>query len=283
MNIREVEMRTGITKQNIRFYEKKELLHPQRNSENSYREYTEAEVETLQKIKIYRKLDFSIEDIRRILNGEEQETLIQAHLKELEEKKSSLDAAIKICRFLLRTEAGSVNTEDLLREMEDVERKGGYFMNILNDYKKVSKAEKKRKFSFSPCNMALTREEFTEALYRYGDENNLNLVITKESMYPKFEIDGVEYEAHREFGRYGAVIYCEMTHPELTQEEYSDIPKERSSIYRRIYWGIFYLAVPIAMFLYFTLVSGSLLLALLLELIYIPIVRFTYGSFRIRP
>ena len=39
MNISEVELKTGITKQNIRLYEKKGLLHPRRNKENSYREY----------------------------------------------------------------------------------------------------------------------------------------------------------------------------------------------------------------------------------------------------
>ena len=35
MNINELERLTGITKQNIRFYEKKELLHPVRNTVNN--------------------------------------------------------------------------------------------------------------------------------------------------------------------------------------------------------------------------------------------------------
>ena len=39
MNIQELEKKTGITKQNIRFYERKELLHPNRNTANNYREY----------------------------------------------------------------------------------------------------------------------------------------------------------------------------------------------------------------------------------------------------
>ncbi|MDE7318096.1 MAG: MerR family transcriptional regulator, partial [Lachnospiraceae bacterium] len=41
MNIQELEKRTGITKQNIRFYERKGLLCPKRNTANNYREYTE--------------------------------------------------------------------------------------------------------------------------------------------------------------------------------------------------------------------------------------------------
>ena len=39
MNIKEVEKVTGISSQNIRFYEKSGLVHPDRNEENGYREY----------------------------------------------------------------------------------------------------------------------------------------------------------------------------------------------------------------------------------------------------
>ena len=39
MNIKEVEKVTGISSQNIRFYEKSGLVHPDRNEESGYREY----------------------------------------------------------------------------------------------------------------------------------------------------------------------------------------------------------------------------------------------------
>ena len=69
MNINELERLTGITKQNIRFYEKKELLHPVRNPENNYREYSEEDVTTLKTIKLLRKLDLSVDDIRSVLSA----------------------------------------------------------------------------------------------------------------------------------------------------------------------------------------------------------------------
>ena len=40
MNIAEAERRTGLTRANIRFYEKEGLLKPTRG-ENGYRDYTE--------------------------------------------------------------------------------------------------------------------------------------------------------------------------------------------------------------------------------------------------
>ena len=49
MKINQVEQLAGITKGNIRFYEKEGLLTPGRNSENGYREYTEADVIWLNK------------------------------------------------------------------------------------------------------------------------------------------------------------------------------------------------------------------------------------------
>ena len=66
MNINELENKTGVTKQNIRFYEKKGLLHPKRNSLNNYREYTQEDLRTLQMIKMLRRLDMSLEEIHRV-------------------------------------------------------------------------------------------------------------------------------------------------------------------------------------------------------------------------
>ena len=87
MNIKELERRTGITKQNIRFYERKGLLNPVRNEGNNYREYVEEDVKTLEVVKILRKLDMSIEDIHRILQKEvELDVAVKEHLDVLREK-----------------------------------------------------------------------------------------------------------------------------------------------------------------------------------------------------
>lgn len=69
MKIKEIEQRTGIARANIRFYESKGLLHPERQG-NNYRDYSEGDVETLRKIILLRRLDMSIEDIQAVLNGE---------------------------------------------------------------------------------------------------------------------------------------------------------------------------------------------------------------------
>ena len=66
MKINEVEKRVEISKKSIRFYEQEGLLHPERNKENGYRDYSEEDVNILLKIKFLRKLSLPIEEIRRI-------------------------------------------------------------------------------------------------------------------------------------------------------------------------------------------------------------------------
>lgn len=282
MNIKEAEALTGITKQNIRFYEKKGLLSPHRNEENSYRDYSQEDVEILLQIKLLRKLDIPLEQIHRILQGDDMNAIIQRQLDLLLIKQSDLDGTIKMCRFLLHSKKNPPNLKDALLKMEEIERKGGRFMAVLNDYKKVAKIEAKREFNFIPDTMTLTKEEFTNALYTYGRDNNLNLTVTKEGMYPKFEIDGLEYEARREFGRFGAIIVCKMTHPELLQEEYKEIEADHSKLYRRIYRIYIHTMLPAVLFLFFAVTRWNLLAAVIGTVYTMIGLWFGFRNFRLK-
>lgn len=49
MTIKEVEEKTGLTRSNIRFYEKENLIFPERNEKNGYREYSQKDLEDIKK------------------------------------------------------------------------------------------------------------------------------------------------------------------------------------------------------------------------------------------
>lgn len=66
MRIKEVEMLTGMTRANIRFYEKQGLLNRTIRNEYNYRDYTEEDVRQLQRIKLLRMLEVSMEDIKEM-------------------------------------------------------------------------------------------------------------------------------------------------------------------------------------------------------------------------
>ena len=67
MNVKEAEKVSGISGQNIRYYEKEGLITPKRNPVNSYRDYDEENIRSLKIIRMLRMLDMPIEQIRLIL------------------------------------------------------------------------------------------------------------------------------------------------------------------------------------------------------------------------
>lgn len=69
MNIKEVSQQTAISKDMIRFYEKKGLLHPKRMS-NGYRDYSLQDVHRIILIKQYNSLGVPLHTIKKMLKGE---------------------------------------------------------------------------------------------------------------------------------------------------------------------------------------------------------------------
>ncbi len=133
MKINQVEERVGVTKRNIRFYEKEGLLTPGRNSENGYREYGEAEVAELKKIKLLRKLDVPLEEIRRMQGG--ALTLadgLRRHLITLERQRSNLATMQAMCQELVEAGEGlnTLDADGYLSKMEQMEQEGTRFVNI---------------------------------------------------------------------------------------------------------------------------------------------------------
>lgn len=65
-SIGEVSDRLGISRDALRFYEKKGIIKPKKEK-NGYRAYTYDDIHKLSSILFYRRLNFSLEDIDRIL------------------------------------------------------------------------------------------------------------------------------------------------------------------------------------------------------------------------
>ena len=133
MKINEVEAAVGITKKNIRFYEEEGLIAPGREPGNCYRSYSQADVERLQRIKLLRKLDVPLADIREMLAG--QKTLAEGMAQQLERlstRRKDLDEAIGFCE-LLHGEPGTLEELDVqqtLARLTAREEQGVTFVNI---------------------------------------------------------------------------------------------------------------------------------------------------------
>lgn len=112
MTIAEVEERTGLTRSNIRFYEKEGLLKPSREKSSGYRNYSEEDVDCIQKIAFLRTLGISVEDIGKIISGKlSLYQTVERQSKKLQENLKTAEASVLACEKLLKS--GPVNFEEL--------------------------------------------------------------------------------------------------------------------------------------------------------------------------
>ena len=230
MNIKQAEEFSGVSRQNIRFYEREGLLSPERNPQNDYREYTREHIHTLKQIRMMRMLDMPLDRIRLVLQG--QLPLSQAACEQelqLKQEQEKLEAAIRFCAEMKAVSGlEEVDVDTVLSRMSAPGTRETMFRNWLSDYRKVVLSEREKTFSFVPETAVTNAREFADALFQYAAENGLNLVITKECMYPEFTIDGIEYTAERFYKPVNriptAVIRCTVKYPEDFEP---DVPEKR--------------------------------------------------------
>lgn len=249
MKIKEVERLTGITAKNIRFYEEQGLLSPARNSENSYRNYGESEIKTLKIIKILRKLDLPVSDIRNVLSGQMPlGTSLEMQVLRLSQSIKTLEAAKAFCQMMAETQPdlAKLDVDETLERMENMEARGSRFATIITDFKLAVKWAEQVQIVFVPDNIIESPQEFTRELLAYAKSQKKDITIFKESMYPVFVYDGIEYEAFRVHGR-GPFVICKATHPEELLPY--GVPAKRVHILAKVWW----IGIPVVVVLLFLL------------------------------
>ena len=121
MTIKELERRTGLPRTSIRFYEQEGLLTPERR-ENNYRDYSEDNVRTLEKIKLLRRLSLDLDAIRRLQAGElSLSQALAGQALALEGDRADLERYAQVCEELSRTETSydDLDPEPWLAALEE--------------------------------------------------------------------------------------------------------------------------------------------------------------------
>lgn len=111
IKIGEAEKITGLTSKSIRLYESKKLLNVTRSG-NSYREYTDENIELLKKIKLLRELGIAIADIKLWCDGViDINVLIKKRRRELDELYKQNSSQKELCNAILNNELKMSNVE----------------------------------------------------------------------------------------------------------------------------------------------------------------------------
>lgn len=122
MTIKEAEEYTGLTRSNIRFYEKEGLITPVRTEGNGYRNYSEEDIENIKKIACLRTLGISVENIHSVKEGElslydvlaEQSVRLRGQIDDLNKAKA-------VCERMLETENISFEKLRVERYVDDLQ------------------------------------------------------------------------------------------------------------------------------------------------------------------
>ena len=144
MKINQVEELVGITKKNIRFYEEQGLISPDRNRDNGYREYSLKDVDLLNKIKLLRRLDVPLEEIRRLECGEvSMADCLDRHISNFTRRQKELDIMKEMCKEMIdeAVEFKTMKADSYLEDMSKLEKGGVRFMDVKKtDVKKTKRA-----------------------------------------------------------------------------------------------------------------------------------------------
>lgn len=198
MNTKQMEELTGITRQNIRYYEKLNLLEPVRDPENAYRDYSNEDVRRLKLIKMLRMLDMPIKEIGQVLNGNVSlQEAVAKQQENLAKQQKQLQAALEVCTDIRKDKSESIDVDGYLNRMEQMAKGGSVFARIVDDYKQVAQEESSRQISFYSERPVNTAGMLEQAIRMYAKEQHKKLQMKKPGMYPELTLDGVLYTAVR--------------------------------------------------------------------------------------
>ena len=108
---------TGLTKRALRFYETKGLIIPEKRGDNKYRYYSEKDLDRVLQIQFFKKLGFSLDDIKEILNILEEEELLSEFERVMEYR---MEDCINEISKLVRQKDDIKNILDMLKKYRNI-------------------------------------------------------------------------------------------------------------------------------------------------------------------
>lgn len=121
MTIKEIETLSGLPRANIRYYEAEGLITPRR-AENGYRDYSQADADTLLRIKLLRALGLTIEQLKTLACGEAAlDAVLAERLQAMQQEQHALGRAEQVAEQLRQAKVvyQTLDAERYLAELEN--------------------------------------------------------------------------------------------------------------------------------------------------------------------
>ena len=162
-SINKLSSMSGVSTRTLRYYDEIDLLKPARVAASGYRMYHEAQVDRLQQILFYKELDFSLEDIKKLLSAPvfDREQAFADHLVALRNKRTRLDRLILTVSKSIAAMKGDII-------MSDQEKFEGFKQTLIAENEQIFGAEIRGKYGDELIDESnaklrgLTQEQYNE-------------------------------------------------------------------------------------------------------------------------
>ncbi|AOR23385.1 MerR family transcriptional regulator [Clostridium taeniosporum] len=173
--VKDIANMVGVSVRTLHYYDQIGLLKPDTITITGYRLYTEKDLEKLQQILFFKELDFSLKQIKNIIEnpGFDRMHALNNHKKLLLQKKERLEKIID-------TVEKTINSIDGGKEMNKKEMFNGFDISEIENYKSKYAKEVKEKYGNSEV---YKESERKTSKYTKEDWNNImasgNLIFEK--------------------------------------------------------------------------------------------------------
>ena len=121
MQIKEIELLSGMSRANVRFYEAEGLIDPAR-TDNGYRDYSDSDLQILKRIKLLRILGVSLDTLKHLQTGTQNlNDTLSTHIEQLMADKLHLEQSQSICQQIC-ADGALYQTLDAQHYLELLER-----------------------------------------------------------------------------------------------------------------------------------------------------------------
>ncbi|MGG7076555.1 MerR family transcriptional regulator [Clostridium sardiniense] len=209
--VNEVASLAGISKRTLQHYNDIGLLVASESTKEKYLEYSNRDVERLWKILLYLELDFTIEEIKEVLDGEKlkEEAILKEHKNILHNKRKRLEGLIDSIDSALLGEFKESMLEDFNKNRVIRIEETCRIDEFKEEYLKNSKAKKSKGDDVLESNLLAIKTEgekiydsFVEVM-PYGVESKKTQVVMED--FQKYMNDTFSIFSIEEFERLSEV------------------------------------------------------------------------------
>ncbi|MCY3054869.1 MerR family transcriptional regulator [Aerococcus sp. CDC-944-U94] len=119
--VKEVSEMAGISVRTLHYYDKIKLLKPSKRSASGYRLYSDEDLKKIQYILLFKELEFSLKEIKKIINSEnfDEDLVLDQQIELLTLKKEHLENLILFAKGIKVLGVDSVNFQAFDRKKID--------------------------------------------------------------------------------------------------------------------------------------------------------------------